>query len=445
MFSKRIAVWALAGALAATSEAQVEEELPLHGAPAGAFAGSLTREGLIAGVLGRNPTLRALCSEVRAAGERGAQSSALEDPMLSWRVAPLSIGSSDVDYGQELHFSQRLPYPGRRGLARQASDAEAEGLARGYQAAGADLVLEALLLFDDLWETDRAIELNAEHAELLGDLQRIATARYAAGVASQQDPLQAEVEVAHREHEAMVLRSRREVLRAGINALLHLPPRAQLPPPALEPIRTAPLPDEEHALFEEALAARPEIRRLDAIRRARDAELDLAALERRPMFEVNASYNSMWAMTEHQWMAGAGVTLPLRGARIRAGIAEAEARLAAVKSSREAAVDRVRLEVATAVERLREAHHVLDLNRDRLLPAARDRQRAALAGFESGANDFSAVIAAERELREAQMDDYEARAGIDRRQADLDRALGRLPAASGCDQPRGYEGDSDEL
>jgi hypothetical protein len=43
------------------------------------------------------------------------------------------------------------------------------------------------------------------------------------------------------------------------------------------------------------------------------------------------------------------------------------------------------------------------------------------------------------------MDDYEARAGIDRRQADLDRALGRLPAASGCDQPRGYEGDSDEL
>lgn len=395
-------------------------------------ATGLEREALIAGVLARNPALAARCADVGAARQRGAQTSALKDPLISWRVAPLTATSADVDYGQELRVSQRLPYPGWRGLQRELSDAEAESVERDHATLGSDLALEASMLFDDLWETDRSLELNSEHTELLGELLEIVTARYAAGLASQQDALQAEVELTHSEHQRMVLSSRHEVLKARINSLLHLAPRAQLPPPILGPAAPPPSREEERQLIEEALRARPELARLDATLRARQARIELARLERRPEFEVNASYNSMWATPEHQWMVGAAVNLPVRGERIRAGIAEMEARREAVENERRAVVDRVRLEVTIAVERLREAYHVLSLSRDRLRPAARDQVQAALAGFQSGRNDFQAVIMAERNLRDAQMDDHEARAEVGRRRAELDRALGRMPQAPGC-------------
>jgi outer membrane protein, heavy metal efflux system len=404
-------------------------------------ATGLERDALIAGVLARNPTLAARCAEVGAARRRGAQASSLADPSISLRVAPLSASSTDVDFGQELRIAQRLPYPGWRGLQRELSEAEAESLARDHGTLGSDLALEASMLFDDLWETDRALELNAEHTELLRELREIVTTRYVAGLASQQDALQAEVELTHREHERMVLTSRHEVLRARLNTLLHLAPRAQLPPPILGPAAPPPSRDEERQLIEEALLARSELARLDATLRARRAGIELARLERRPGFEVNASYSSMWAATEHRWMVGAAVNLPVRGERIRAGIAEMEARLAAVESERRALVDRVRLEVTISVEELREAHHILALSQERLLPAARDQVQAAVAGFQSGRNDFQAVIMAERNLRDAQMGDHEARAEFGRRRAELDHALGRMPQATGCAPVAELEGE----
>jgi outer membrane protein TolC len=64
---------------------------------------------------------------------------------------------------------------------------------------------------------------------------------------------------------------------------------------------------------------------------------------------------------------------------------------------------------------------------ERLLPAARAQVDAALAGFTSGTNDFPAVVSAERGLRDIELAAYRARAEAWRRQAAIDRAVGRLP------------------
>jgi outer membrane protein TolC len=60
------------------------------------------------------------------------------------------------------------------------------------------------------------------------------------------------------------------------------------------------------------------------------------------------------------------------------------------------------------------------------VPAARAQIDAALAGFTTGANDFPAVIGAERGYREIQLAGFRARADAWRRQAMLDRAVGHV-------------------
>ncbi|HSF44003.1 MAG TPA: TolC family protein [Thermoanaerobaculia bacterium] len=387
----------------------------------------LERDALIRAVLERNPSLQAAREAWRAASARPAQARALPDPMVSYGLAPFSIGSNDVSFGQEVEVSQAFPFPGKRRARAAAAEAEAGAAWEEYRAARLELATAASLLFADYYLVDRAIEINTEHLRLLDELREVSAARYAAGLVPQQEPLQAEVEAAELMHREVELRAERAVVTARINALLHRRLDEPLPPP---PVRLAePAPEgEAGALEEEALAARPELAARAAAVRAREAELDLAKLERKPDFGVMGSYSSMWMDAEHRFMAGISVSLPVRKERLEAARTEAEARLAQERSGLTGREDEIRSEVRAAAARLAETHHLIEIYESRLLPASRDQIQAGRAGYGSGQVGFLSILEAERSLRRAELGYHETLAGLHRRQAELDRALGRLPA-----------------
>src|SRR5690606_16947670 len=151
-----------------------------------------------------------------------------------------------------------------------------------------------------------------------------------------------------------------------MNGLLHREPDAPLPPPPAElPARD--LVERESAdLIRMALDRRPELESQAGRIRAGEAAVDLARREFYPDFTVMGSYNSMWMATEHEWMVGVGVNLPVWRAWRHAAVDEAQARTARARSERERLVDRVRVEVEEAHARAREAHHVVELYRNRL-------------------------------------------------------------------------------
>lgn len=391
---------------------------------------TLDRHELVEAVLARNPEIAAARAAWRAARARIPQAGSLADPQASYSLAPLSIASSDVQYGDVLRVGQRIPFPGKLDLREEVAAAEAEAAESGIEEARLRLATMATRLWDDYWLVERGLEINEEHRALLDSFQRVATSRYATGLVSQQAPLQAEVEAAHLLHEEVVLTARRRVLTAQINALLHRRPDAALPAPsrALEElIADHGAPDDDAALEAAALRTRPELQIRGAEIEAREAAVDLEKLEAKPDFELMTSYNSMWSMPEHRWMVGVGVNLPIWRERIRAEIAEAEAELDVTRSQHERTLDEVREQVAVALQALREAHHVVELYRDRVLPAARDRIQAARSGFETGASTMLALIDAERSLRASELSYYEAVAEAASRRAELDRALGRIP------------------
>lgn len=389
---------------------------------------TLGRPALLRAVRERNPTVRSAQQAWRAALARYPQVVSLDDPTLGYGVAPWSFGSNSVDDAHKIDLSQKLPFPGKLALRGQAALAEAEAAQRDFEAVRLRLATIASLLYDDYYFLARSIEINAEHIALLEDFKKIATARYASGEASQQDPLQAETEHAHLIHNEVVLRTAFRVMAQQLNALLHRPTDLPLPPPPKTLPAQSPVARDDGKLVREALEKRPEILAADARVSARQATVKHATREFFPDFTLVGSYNTLWQNDDLQPFVGISINVPLGISRRRAALEEARARLAKAENERESVEDQVRFSVESSSEHLAEARHVLQLFSERLLPPAQDRVEAAKTGFETGQNSFLVLIDAERNLRTVQLGLEEARATLSRRSTELLQATGNLRA-----------------
>lgn len=397
----------------------------------------LERGSYVTAVIHRNPSIEAARSGWRAAVARVRQAGTLEDPMVTVQVAPLSIGSSTVRFGYDAMISQKLPWPGKLGLEESVARAEAEAARSDFEATRRELALTAALLYDEYFVAVRSLEINAQHVALMKELKAAALAQLESGRGSAQDPLQAEAELTHMEHDAVILASQRDVTVAQMNELLHRDPELPLPPPTKDlPLPDAPDLADAKKLADEAVTKRPEIEAARLRARAEQARADRADRESYPDITVSTSYNSMWDMPEHRWMVGLGLNVPIQLSKRAGGVEEADAARAKYESEVASLSDEVRTEVVVALKRLDEAHHVVKLFEDRLLPVARDQVDAARAGFIASRNDFVAVVSAEKNLRSVELDYQVARARFDQRRAELDRALGRIPGLDGLGEKK---------
>ena len=389
----------------------------------------LDRGALIASVLARNPDVDAAREGLRAALAEVDAATGLDDPMVSYELAPLSV-VGDAPFGHRVEIRQPLPFPGKRRLAGEAALAMAEAEAAEIEAVQLELAQMTSELFDEYYVVARALAINEHHRALMTEMKESAEIQYVAGRASQQDPIQAEVELAELEIERLGLETQRAEIVAQLNGLLHRSPEAALPPPpdeldlAVAPEGTS---EELQAL---ALERRPQRDAAQARIRAAQAEIAVAKRDYYPDFELMAGYDSMWDMPEHQWMVGVMVEVPLQRGKRRAAVEKAEAETAKMRFEDESLADEIQVEVARAYRRVVEAKERVVLHEKTLLPAVRDQLDAARAGFTSAQNDFMAVVAAEEALREAELELEMARAEVSRRQAALARAVGVMPGLS---------------
>ncbi len=397
----------------------------------------LDRAGYVRAVLDRSRSIESARQAWRAAIARVRQSGAFEDPMVSVEVAPLSIGSSSARFGWTGMVSQRLPWPGKLSLEETVSKAEADAQRFDYEAARRELALTASLLYDDYFVAVRSIETNARHVELMRSMHGAAIAQLEAGRASAQDPLQAEFELTHMEHDTVILASQRDVTVAQMDELLHRDPELPLPPPP----KDLPTPDPADVaaperLEREAVDQRPDIAGARQHALAEEARAERAERESYPDVTVSTSYNSMWDTPEHRWMVGLSFNLPVQLGRRRGAVDEANAMRARYDADAARMSDTARAQVVVARKQLEEASHVLHIFEERLLPIARQQVDAARAAFVSSQAPFVSVIDAEKNLRGVELEQHVAEADYDRRRGELDRALGRMPGLDGKEDAR---------
>ena len=392
----------------------------------------LTSQQLLEAVLAHNPDIPTMEATWEAAKAHVEQAESLDDPVISYSIAPQTVGADGVDFGQKLSISQRLPWPGKRDLRGDVARFESDAAFAGIEQARLQLTEATRTAYLDWYFVHAAIRINGINKLLLQEFQNIAEIKYSAGRASKQDTLRAEVEQVLLEHRDIVLERRRRDVLAQMNTLLQRLPDRPLPPPTGLP-ETIPLPTVEQ-MRELALEHHPELRVLAARIRASRHREKLAERNFYPDITLNAGYNTLWDQDEKRLIVGASINIPLQGKR-HAAKDKARALTLRLDLQQRAKVSQLMGEVQRAVEKVRESEHVLSLHQNRLLPLAEESLKAAQSDYESGSGNFLDLISAEKNLMQTRLQREQALADYHRSLAALEHIVGRtLGTHSGSDE-----------
>jgi outer membrane protein TolC len=362
----------------------------------------------------------------QAASARFPQVISLDDPMFGTMFAPASIGSNNVEFGYRLEVAQKYPFPGKRGLRGQAAQAEASAAGNDVEDMRLQLTESARTSFYDYYLVHRNLEVNDESVKLLQRIRESAESQYANNKASEQDIFQVDVELGRQRERGISLERARKVAIARINTLMHRPSDAPLPlPPSQVPVTDA-VPSLE-SLQSQAVSQRPDLRALADRIAADQAALALAEREYYPDFEVAAAYDTIMGngpMRDLAPQVGVRLNVPLRRARRRAAVDEAEAKTAQRQAELAGRTDQVNFQVQEALEQVAEAKRIVRLYEESVLPAAQKNVDAAQVAYTNGKIPLLSLIEAERNLIGLRDRYYEATAEYGRRRATLERVTG---------------------
>lgn len=391
------------------------------------FAGrdELPLDELIAAVKARNPSLQGALASWNAAANKYPQVVALDDPMFQSMYAPRSYsGDSNVQASHYFGVAQKFPWPGKRELRGNQANWDATATSFDVGEAQLRLTEAARMAFFDYYLNQRERELNASSREALSRFRDVARSKYEANQVSQQDVLQADVELAQFEQRQIELKQEQIVAVARINTLLHRRPDHPLPAPPQKLSVVEELPSVD-GLREWAVAHRPELKALAARVQSEQSAAALACKEFYPDFELMGRYDRFWTDHEQQPQIGLNMNVPLNQSKRHAAIQEALWRVHKMQADYDQAADTIRGEVQSVYARVEGSRRKVEVFESKILPAARDNLSAAQSGYEAGTVDFLRLIEAQRQLLDLREKSQMAITDFHRRAAELSRAVGQ--------------------
>lgn len=392
--------------------------------PSDPFAGltELPLDQLIGEVQARNPSLQAVSDAWRAAAERYPQAVSLDDPMFAYMITPTNGLGADNGGGWMVQASQKFPWPGKRALRGSVAAAEANVMRGDIGDTRLRLAEAARVAFFDYYMAWRQMEVNTSTQKLVKQLREIAWNKYQVNQVTQQDVLQADVELADLATRSAELTRDQQVAQARINTLLHRAADYPLPPPPKE----VPMPDGLPAvenLQQAAARSRPDLYSQYSRIQTEEANLALACKEYYPDLNLAARYDGFMPQ-DMRPQVGMDINVPIRYARRSAAVREASNKIAQRRAEYQNMLDQVRFEVQSSFTKVVQAAEVVRLYRDKTLPAAERSLQSAQANYTTGTLDFLRLLDAERQLNNQREKYYAAVAEYHRRLAELDRAVG---------------------
>jgi outer membrane protein TolC len=426
------------GACATPAPGPAAPEVPALAAGGLAADSTLSLPALERWVMMRNPDLEAMRQALAGAHERARTAGSLMDPEVEFALGPSSLGDAELPTAYRIGIRQTIPWS-KLGPERSAARWEVAAEGAGLAAASIDFLREVRAAYVDYVRGSAELRVVRELKELLEQFRHAALARYASGTVGESDPLMAEVEQSRLEHEGIDGMLLRDTAAARLNAMLHRPWDAPLPPAPAGFAAPRPVPPLA-LLVELALGGRPEVAASEARGLASRARLTLAGRQWLPDVGVMAAYDRFMMEEPYRPMVGVSLTVPLYFGRIAAARREARAGVAQAAALTAAQRDRVIYEVQTAYLRVRNTAHEVGLTRDTELPVSQRALGAARAGYEAGRGDFLTLLSAERELARTRLMEIRVMAEYELGLADLERAVGQALPEAGAEIERHQEG-----
>jgi outer membrane protein TolC len=201
-------------------------------ASASSLSQELNLDSLIAEVLRVNPDLAAAKLRYQAFEAVVPQTGSWPDPMFKtvFSNLPTDIWAMDRTpmSGIELMLTQKIPFPGKLGLKKNAARSLARKAKEEYETAEDFVLSELKQNFFQLYLLQKSIEITRKNKLLLQDFAKIASTRYSVGKGVQQDVLKAQVEVSKMTDKLISLEEKSRMVRAKLNVLLDRNPQNHL-------------------------------------------------------------------------------------------------------------------------------------------------------------------------------------------------------------------------
>jgi outer membrane protein TolC len=364
-------------------------------------------------------------ARARAAGERPAIVSSLEDPMVMPSIdhAPYAMRGKEGDVS--LMVEQRFPFSRVRAHRRRAAEADASRLRAESVRVEQGVLLDAARSFLMLRERREMARVLDEQVALARQFVTAANTRYGTGTGSQPEVLRAEIEVARLDGLVRALRSEIAAAEAMFNASLGRAADVIVPP--LEGFSIATEPRAWSDLRELTFGRRPELVAGRAEISRAESELSVMKSMYKPMGLVRTG--PAYTMADKGgWMLSVGISIPLWRNRLEAGVREAHAMADMARADLAAMTRMIEGEAATARNQVLAARQRVLALRDDVLPRARQVIDPSVASYAAGTLPLVSVVDAAQALWSVQAELVSAELELGLAWARLYRAQGYFDA-----------------
>jgi cobalt-zinc-cadmium efflux system outer membrane protein len=347
-----------------------------------------------------NPQIEAARQGWQAAKQVPTQVSTLPDPQFN--LQQFSVGSprpfagytnSDFAY-IGLGISQDIPYPGKLQLKGEIAKREADVSQQLVESTRRRVLAELKAAYFQLAYLSKTLRILEQDGDLLKQVEQAADARYRSGMGTQQDVLQAQLQKTKLLREIAMHHLQVGKLEAQLKQLLS---RSQESPD----IETAdlletPLVQTYADLLAAAQVQNPEIASAQKMIEKQSLQVDLARKDFYPDFNVQY----MWQRTDPTqfrayYMLSVGIKVPIyRSRKQRPELAQAESEQLRAGSEFQAQSQQLAGDLRSQYVIVQQTSELLKIHREGLSPQARSEFQAGLAAYQSGKQDFQALLTA---------------------------------------------------
>lgn len=337
-----------------------------------------------------NPRVEAAYYEWAASIEQITAARSLPDPRLTFKADIASMVTSAM-----AGLMVDLPGPGKLRAAGNVAVEESRGRYFSFEKEVLRAAFSIKSAYYRLQFLEENIRVQRETLKLLGDIEQLARQQNAAGRATLQDVLRAQIEQEQVRTQIENLEDSRGTLLAELKAALGLGTEEAAPPVPVKFSQSGEAPD-SNRILEIALQYNPGIRAMAADVQRAQALLDLARKAGVPDFSVGIEADVKASPT--MWTPSAGVTLPIWRDKIAAQIAEAQAGKRAAEARLNNEQLQLSVELAVMLVMYRENTRNMELLEKRLIPKGQQALEVARIGYANGKSKFLDVIEGHRQL-----------------------------------------------
>lgn len=355
-------------------------------------------------------------ARARAAGERPAIVSALDDPTISFSADHVPFSGMGLDWSVSVQQSFSLSRV--RGHRERAARANLRRELATADRVALEVELDATQAFWMLAEARAAAEITKQQHALADQLVQAAVARYTANTGTQSDVLRAQIEVARLDAEQKATAAEIRAAEAMLNTSLARVASAPIPELDVNlPDALPPAPD----VIASAAQNRPELRAGRAEIEQAEAEVRVMSSMYAPMAMVQTG-PAYTMEAGHGWMLMAGISIPLWRGKLRASVDEANAMVDMARADFVAMQRMTEGQARGARESVVAARERYVALRDDIVPRADQAIAPTLAAYAAGQVPLVSVVEAAQALWTAQRDLVMARAELGLAWARLRRA-----------------------